>query len=100
MVANIIFLASHYNLITADLIGAMSNDLIRFVASAFFEVNGEIGGAIIFDIIHGIINTGTHVLAVYVEGEGIKCEWLVAFFNVFNSDWSHDLIRQLAEFRR
>jgi len=57
-------------------------------------------GHYIFNIVHNIINIGSHIITIYVNGQGITADWLTTFLANINYNWSHDLIRQLADFRR
>ena len=74
LVNNIIFLANNVDVITA--------------------------GHYIFNIVHNIINAGSYTITIYVDGQGITADWLTTFLVNINYYWSHDLIRQLADFRR
>lgn len=88
------------DVITAGHLGAMSHKLVRFIAIVFNDIVGESAGHHIFDIVHNIINTRSHIIAIYVDGQGITADWLTTFLANINYDWSGDLIRQLADFRR
>jgi len=100
LVNNLMLLANNMDVVTADHLGRMSHELIRFVANIFNEIVGQAAGPEFIRVIHNIINTGTHIIAIYVDGQGIRADWLTTFLASLNYDWSHDLIRQLAEFRR
>ena len=97
LVANIIALINNTNEVAvADLVRGLPN-VVGFI---FNRVYGGYSDVDVLTIVHNIMNTGTHIIASYVEGQGIRADWLTAFLNMFNSDWARELIRQLVEFRK